>query len=187
MHAAAMIAMIRRKYEVLGPVLDERSRRRWAATEARELGWGGISAVAVATGLARDTIHAGLAELRQEQAQTPRLPDLRLRRPGGGRKPLTQTDPGLARALDRLVDPLTRGHPESPLRWTCKSTRRLAAELTRQGHALSPNTVAALLRAEGYSLQANRKTREGRQHPDRDAQFAYLNGACRPSSGPASR
>jgi hypothetical protein len=176
MHDAAMIATIRRKYEVLSPVLDERSRRRWAATEARELGWGGISAVAVATGLARDTIRSGLAELRRQQDQPPTLPDLRLRRPGGGRKPLTESDPGLARALDRLVDPVTRGHPESPLRWTCKSTRRLAAELARQGHAVSPNTVAALLRAQGYSLQANRKTREGRQHPDRDAQFAYLNG-----------
>jgi hypothetical protein len=176
MHDAAMIALIRRKYDFMSPVLDERSRRRWAATEARELGWGGISAVAVATGLARDTIRAGLAELRHEQTQPPALPDGRLRRPGGGRKPLTEADPGLTRALDRLVDPVTRGHPESPLRWTCKSTRRLAAELTRQGHPASPNTVAALLRAEGYSLQANRKTREGRQHPDRDAQFAYLNG-----------
>jgi hypothetical protein len=173
--------MIRRKYEVLSPILDERSRRRWAATEAQELGWGGISAVAVATGLARDTIRAGLAELRHQQHQPPTLPDLRLRRPGGGRKPLTVTDPGLARALDRLVDPVTRGHPESPLRWTCKSTHRLAEELTRQGHAVSPNTVATLLRATGYSLQANRKTREGRQHPDRDAQFAYLNGRVRAS------
>src|SRR5262245_7337381 len=179
MHDAAIIETIRRKYEVLGPVRDERSRRRWAATEAKELGWGGISAVAAATGLARDTIRAGLAELRQQHSQPPALPALRLRQPGGGRKPLTASDPGLARALDRLVDPVTRGHPESPLRWTCKGIRRLAADLTRQGHAVSPNTVAALLRAEGYSLQANRKTREGKQHPDRDAQFAYLNGRVR--------
>jgi hypothetical protein len=176
MHDATALDTIRRKYEVMSPVLDERSRRRWAAAEAKELGWGGISAVTAATGLARDTIRAGLAELRQLQAQPPALPDPRLRRPGGGRKPLTETDPGLAEALDRLVDPLTRGHPESPLRWTCKSTRRLAEELTRQGHPASPNTVAALLRADGFSLQANRKTREGKQHPDRDAQFAYLNG-----------
>src|SRR5215472_8663426 len=176
MHDAAMIALIRRKLDLMSPVLDERSRRRWAATEARELGWGGISAVAAATGLSRDTIRAGLAVLRHERARPPALPDGRLRRPGGGRKPLTEADPGLTRALDRLVDPATRGHPESPLRWTCKSTRRLAEELTRQGHPVSPNTVAALLRTEGYSLQANRKTREGRQHPDRDTQFAYLNG-----------
>src|SRR5579884_2247863 len=128
MHDAAMIALIRRKYETLSPVLDERSRRRWAATEARELGWGGISALAAATGLARDTIRAGLAELRHEQTQPPALPDFRLRRPGGGRKPLAEADPGLTRALDRLVDPVTRGHPEPPLRWTCKSTRRLAEE-----------------------------------------------------------
>jgi hypothetical protein len=176
MQDATTLDTLRRKYEVLYPVLDERSRRQWAAAEARELGWGGISAVATATGLARDTIRAGLAELRQRDSGPPALPDPHLRRPGGGRKALTQTDPDLARALDALVDPATRGHPESPLRWTCKSTRRLAAELTRQGHPASANTVAALLRAEGYSLQANRKTREGRQHPDRDAQFAYLNG-----------
>jgi len=176
MHDATTLDAIRRKYEVLNPVLDERSRRRWAAAEARELGWGGITAVSAATGLARDTIRAGLAELRLQQAQPPALPDARIRRPGGGRKPLAETDPGLAAALDRLVDPATRGHPESPLRWTCKSTRRLADELTRQGRPVSPNTVAALLRADGYSLQANRKTREGKQHPDRDAQFAYLNG-----------
>jgi hypothetical protein len=176
MQDAIPLDALRRKYEVLYPVLDERSRRQWAAAEARELGWGGISAVAAATGLARDTIRAGLAELRQRDREPPALPDPRLRRPGGGRNPLTQADPGLAKALDALVDPATRGHPESPLRWTCKSTRRLAEALTRQGHPASPNTVAALLRADGYSLQANRKTREGRQHPDRDAQFAYLNG-----------
>ena len=175
MRDAAVIETIRRKYELMGPVLDERSRRRWAAAEAKELGWGGISAVAAATGLARDTIRFGLAELRRQQRQPPTLPDFRLRRAGAGRKPLIVNDPGLTRALDRLVDPVTRGHPESPLRWTCKSIRRLAAELTHQGHAVSPNTVAALLRAEGYSLQANRKTREGKQHPDRDAQFVYLN------------
>src|SRR5438270_9928395 len=108
MRDAAVIETIRRKYELMGPVLDERSRRRWAATEARELGWGGISAVAGATGLARDTIRAGLAELRRQQTQPPALPDLRLRRPGGGREPLTEADPGLTRALDRLVDPVTR-------------------------------------------------------------------------------
>jgi hypothetical protein len=179
MQDATTIDTVRRKYDLLNAVLDERSRRQWAAAEAKELGWGGITAVAAATGLARDTIRAGLAELRQREASPPALPELRLRRPGGGRKPLTESDPNLAAALDRLVDPLTRGHPGSPLRWTCKSTRRLAQELARQGHPASVNTVAALLRADGYSLQANRKTREGRQHPDRDAQFAYLNGRVR--------
>jgi Rhodopirellula transposase DDE domain len=174
MQDATIVAGVRRKYDALLPVLDERARRHWAATEARELGWGGISAVAQATGLARDTIHAGIRELRQ-----PGPPSSRLRRPGGGRKPLTAVDRGLPRALDALVDPATRGDPESPLRWTCKSTYRLAEELTRQGHPVSPRTVAALLQADGYSLQANRKTREGKAHPDRNAQFEYLNGRVR--------
>jgi hypothetical protein len=158
-------------------VLDERARRHWAATEALELGWGGISAVAQATGLARDTIRAGIRELRQRPAPPPGAG--RIRRPGGGRKPLAELDPGLSQALDALVDPATRGDPASPLRWTCKSTARLAAALTGQGHPVSPRTVAALLRADGYSLQACRKTREGKSHPDRNAQFEYLNGRVR--------
>jgi hypothetical protein len=177
MQDATIVAGLRRKYEALLPVLDERARRHWAATEALELGWGGISAVAHATGLARDTIYGGIRELRRPGQ--PPLPPPRIRRPGGGRKPLTAVDPGLPRALDALVDPATRGDPESPLRWTCKSTYRLAEELTRQGHPVSPRTVAALLRADGYSLQANRKTREGRSHPDRNAQFEYLNSRVR--------
>src|SRR5262245_315277 len=177
MHDTAIVEGLCREYEALRPVLDERARRHWAAAEASELGWGGISAVAAATGLARDTIRAGTRELRQR----PVVPAGagRIRRPGGGRKPLAQLDPGLRRALDALVDPATRGDPESPLRWTCKSTARLAAELTGQGHPVSPRTVAALLRADGYSPQACRKTREGKSHPDRNAQFEYLNGRAR--------
>jgi Rhodopirellula transposase DDE domain len=176
MQDATIVARLRRKYQALLPVFDERARRHWAATEALELGRGGISAVADATGLARDTIYAGLRELRQP-GQPPLPP--RIRRPGGGRKPLTTVDPELSGVLDALVDPATRGDPESPLRWTCKSTYRLAEELTRQGHPVSPRTVAALLQADGYSLQANSKTREGRTHPDRNAQFEYLNGRVR--------
>jgi Rhodopirellula transposase DDE domain len=159
----------------LGPVMDERTRRQWAAAEAAELGWGGVSAVAAATGLSRTTITAGLRELRYraEHPEEPASP--RIRRPGGGPKRLTQTDPGLLPALEALVDPVTRGDPDSPLRWTCKSTRRLADELTRQGHPVCPRSVAALLIGAGYSLQANRKTREGGSHPDRNAQFEYIN------------
>jgi len=150
-------------------------RRQWAASEARELGWGGVTAVARATGFSRVTITAGLRELklplRKRVAEAARV-----RRPGGGRRSLAEDDPELLATLETLIEPATRGDPESPLRWTCKSTRRLAEELTRQKHPASPSTVARLLRAAGYSLQANRKTREGASHPDRNAQFEYING-----------
>jgi hypothetical protein len=172
-----IIDRIRRKFQVLAPLLDERTRRPWAAAEAAELAWGGVTAVAAATGLSRTTIAAGLRELRGADAAT--VPVGQVRRPGGGRKLAEEADPGLLAALDALIDPVTRGDPESPLRWTCKSTRRLAAELSRQGHPVSASTVAALLRGLGYSLQANRKTREGGTHPDRDAQFAYINDQTR--------
>jgi hypothetical protein len=158
--------------------MDERGRRQWAAAEAGELGWGGVSAVARATGLSRTTITAGLRELDLPAAKRA-AEATRVRRPGGGRKPLTETDPGLLAALEALIEPTTRGDPESPLRWTCKSTRRLADELTRQRHAVGANTVAALLRQAGYSLQANRKTREGACHPDRNAQFEHINTQVR--------
>jgi hypothetical protein len=175
MHDAAAIARIQRKFAALDPVLDERSRRHWAASEALEWGRGGITWVAAATGMARDTIRRGLVEVQQRLAN-PQLPWLpRVRQAGGGRKPLRQTDPDLLSALEALVDPLTRGDPQSPLRWTCKSTRRLAEELCRQRHPVSDRTVAVLLREAGYSLQANRKTREGGRHPDRNAQFEYIN------------
>jgi len=174
MYDAAAIERIQLKYAALDPVLDERLRRQWAATEANALGWGGVSLVARATGLARNTVAHGVRELA-ERAQAPHAPvPALLRKAGAGRKRLTATDPTLLQALDALVDPLTRGHPESPLRWTCKSTRKLAEELQRQQHAVSDRTVAALLRQEGYSLQANRKTQEGKHHPDRNAQFEYI-------------
>jgi len=153
-------------------------RRQWAAAEARELGWGGVTAVARATGLSRVTITAGLRELDQP-ARERAAEAARVRRPGGGRKRLTETDPALRAALEELIEPTTRGDPESPLRWTCKSTRRLAEELTRQKHPVSPRTVAMLLQEAEYSLQGNRKTREGASHPDRNAQFEHINASVR--------
>lgn len=178
MQDATAIERIQRMYRTLSPEMDERMRRQWAAAEAREQGWGGVTLVAQACGLSRTTITAGLHELdlppSQRQAEA-----LRVRRPGGGRRPLAQTDPELVAALERLIDPVTRGDPMSPLRWTCKSTRRLAEELASRHHPVSAPTVAALLRRAGYSLQANAKTREGTSHPDRDAQFRHINDTVR--------
>jgi len=161
---------LRTKYTALAPVLTERSRRLWAATEARALGRGGIERVREATGLARSTIERGIQELKSGETLSPE----RTRRPGGGRKRATDKDATLAEDLEALVEPTASGDPDSPLRWTSKSVRRLAEELRAQGHEVSHNLVAELLRASGYSLQANRKTREGPQHPDRDAQFRYI-------------
>jgi len=175
---AQSITQIRRKYHSLSVEMDERGRRQWAAAEARELGWGGVTAVARAIGLSRTTITAGLRELELPTGQRA-TEGMRVRQPGGGRKALTETDSGLLAALEALIEPTTRGDPESPLRWTCKSTRRLADELTRQRHPVGANTVAALLRQGGYSLQANRKTREGASHPDRNAQFEHINAQVR--------
>ncbi len=152
MQDAGTIRRIRVKYRSLASMMDERMRRQWAATEAADLGWGGVTAVATATGLARNTIMVGTHELEVRRAHPRAAISLRLRREGGGRKALTETDPELLQALERLVDPVTRGHPQSPLRWTCKSTGKLAEELTRQNHPVSDRTVAALLRAAGYSL-----------------------------------
>jgi Rhodopirellula transposase DDE domain len=171
----AAITRIRRKYRVVAPELDERRRRQWAAAEAREVGYGGVSVVARATGLARSTIHAGLRDLRASRRQRRQAAN-RIRGAGGGRRRVTTNDPALLSALLALIEATTRGDPESPLRWTCKSTAQLAHELTRQHHPVSPRTVATLLKDAGYSLQANRKTREGTAHPDRDAQFRYLAG-----------
>lgn len=168
------MATVQTKFQALRPSMDERMRRHWAAAEAMTLGRGGISLVSRATGLSRNTIADGMQELKQRRAEPSILLPSRLRQPGAGRKPITELYPGIEQALDRLVDPTTRGHPESPLRWTCKSTRRLAAELQRQGFAISDRTVAHLLYAADYSLQANRKTQEGKGHPDRDAQFRYI-------------
>ncbi len=162
---------IRAKYRALLPAMDERHRRMWAGTEARALGRGGIAVVTRAIGLARNTIVRGLAEL------APKKPlDLsRVRRSGAGRKRATLLVPGLTTALEELVEPVTRGDPESPLRWTCKSTRHLAEELNTQGYEVSHTLVAGLLHDLEYSLQANRKTLEGTSHPDRNAQFEHIN------------
>ena len=164
MQDATVIERIRVKFRALDAVLNERSRRQWAATEAKDYGYGGVTAVAAATGLARDTIAAGLRELEYRECHPAEPVTRRLRRDGAGRKSLTESDPTLLTALEALLEPLTRGDPESPLRWTCKSTRRLAEELTDQGHRVGYRTVAWLLHEAGYSLQANRKTREGGQH-----------------------
>src|SRR5262249_1199154 len=163
-------------FAILKPLLDERTRRLWAAVEARALGRGGISQVVAATGLSRATVRAGLQELTLPATTTgPQTPPERLRRPGGGRKPLGTCDPHLLQALETLVDPVTRGDPMSLLRWTCKSAAKLAAALQAHGHAVSERTVNRLLHDLGYSLQANRKTLEGGHHRERDAQFQYIN------------
>lgn len=175
MQDAATIKKIRGKYAAMRGVMDERVRRQWAASEALALGWGGVSAVAAATGMSRNTIDVGVRELRA-RAGKPKSPvGVRIRREGGGRKRATEVDEGLQEALEALLEPVTRGHPESPLRWTCKSTQKLAEELRRQHHPVGARTVAGLLREAGYSLQANRKTREGASHPDRNAQFEFIN------------
>jgi transposase len=155
----------------LRDALDERSRRLAAAAESLAIGRGGIAAVAQATGMSRPSIRLGLSELKQPAAHPPN----RIRRPGGGRKSTVSQDPELVRDLERLVEPVTRGDPESPLRWTCKSLRKLAAELGAMGHKTSHRMVGELLHHLGYSLQANSKTKEGTSHPDRNAQFEYLN------------
>ena len=165
------------KFEALSPVMDERLTRLWAAAEAEAYGRGGPAAVTKATGILGKRILAGRRDLAALRASPPTEPaqEQRIRKPGAGRKRLEDTQPGLVEALDALIDPSTRGDPESPLRWTCKSTRRLAEELTTQGFQISPTKVGELLAADGYSLQANSKTREGSQHPDRNAQFERIN------------
>jgi transposase len=168
--------LIRAKFKALSGRLDEATLRLWAAVEARMMGRGGVTAVATASGLSRTTIYAGLREL--ERAPTDDAPRAsspgRIRAQGGGRKRLTVKDPTLLRDLDALVEPSTRGDPQSPLRWTCKSTPRLAKELEAKGHSVSQRSVCDLLAQLGYSLQATRKIREGGHHDDRDAQFAYI-------------
>ena len=166
-----IVQWIESKYRGLHDELSEFTRRRWAAVEAVSLGRGGISAVSAATGLAHSTIRRGIHELNNASAP----PASRERRQGAGRKRIDVIDPYIRESLECLVEPDSRGDPQSPLRWTCKSTRRLAKELTAQGHAVGPTTVRHLLKAAGYSLQANRKTREGKAHPDRDAQFRHIN------------
>jgi DNA-binding transcriptional ArsR family regulator len=177
MIAASVIKQIQRKYQQLEGLLNERSRRCWAATEALALGYGGILAVHRATGLSQNTIRAGLKELEAE-GMVPLSPR-RQRQPGGGRKRVTVKDPTILAALDGLIEPSSRGAPESLLRWTCKSVNQLATALAAQGHPVSAMTVYHLLREMGYSLQSNRKTQEGEQHPDRDAQFQYIDAQVR--------
>ena len=164
------LAGVRDRFRTLEGVLDERSRRLLAAAESKTWGRGGISAVSQATGMSRQVIRQGLQELSD-----PAVPASgRIRRPGGGRKKAKQKDPTLLADLEKLVEPTTRGHPESCLRWTCKSVRKLAEELQRLGHQVSYPVVAELLHELDYSLQANRKTKEGNSHPDRNAQFEYI-------------
>ena len=163
------------RFRALAPEFDERRRRLWAAAEARSHGRGGVTAVARATGIAATTIHKGLRELASGETLAPG----RVRRPGGGRKPLSEQDATLVRDLERLLDADSRGDPCSPLRWTAKSVRNLAEALRGQGHQVHFTTVAKLLRGLGYSLQANAKTREGASHPDRDAQFRQISETVR--------
>lgn len=161
---------LRRKFSDVWPLLDERSRRLMAASEARSLGYGGVSRVRRACGLSRKAIAKGIREI----ADGSTIPG-RIRRSGAGRKNIVERDPKLLTSLERLIEPETRGDPESPLRWICKSTRTLAAQLTMQKHPVSHEKVAQLLRDQNYSLQSNRKTEEGADHPDRDAQFRHIN------------
>jgi hypothetical protein len=162
---------IRAKYEALSPCLNERSRRLWCATEAMDIGWGGIALVSRATGISQSTIWRGTQELKSGESPEPG----RVRRPGGGRKKLVEKDDTLLRDVESLVEPTVSGDPESPLLWTSKSVRKLAAELRAMGHSISFRTVADVLRDAGYTLQSNRKAQEGRSHPDRDAQFRHIN------------
>ena len=162
---------IKQRFSSLEPFLDERLRRLYAAAEAKALGYGGVSTVARATGVSRRAIGVGLKELGDPVATSV----TGIRKPGGGRKRTVDQDATLVHDLEQLVEPVSRGDPESPLRWTCKSVRKLAEELNRQGHQVSHRLVAELLQELGYSLQANRKTREGAAHPDRNAQFEHLN------------
>jgi transposase len=172
--AVEIVESLAAKFSALLPHLDERQRRLYLGSEARSLGHGGIAAVARAAGVSRQTVVSGVDELEAGGE-----PLEGTRRPGGGRKRLTETDPGLRSALLSLVEPDSRGDPCSPLRWTTKSTRHLAGELTELGHPVSADTVAALLKQEGFSLQGNAKTIEGRQHPDRDGQFGHIHGQVR--------
>jgi hypothetical protein len=181
MEESATLDTLRTKFELLRPLMDERMRRQWAACEALSLKRGGVTVVARATGLSRTTIGEGMRELRErtnlgieDEICVCELPK-RIRRPGGGRHPLKANDLTLVRDLEALIEPTTRGDPQSPLRWTCKSTRNLAEALGLQRHQVSYPTVALLLHDLGYSLQANRKTREGSSHADRDAQFEHIN------------
>jgi transposase len=162
------------RFKLFSPFLNERQRRLLAGIEAQILGYGGVSRVAKVTGLSRNTVAAGALEFRKAKVNGIAPVKDRIRKPGGGRKRTIQKDPALKANLEQLIEPITRGDPESALLWTCKSVRRLADELKKMGHETSHRMVAELLGQMGYSLQANRKTKEGGSHPDRDAQFEYI-------------
>lgn len=176
MHMASDADSLRRKFSKVWALLDERSRRLMAASEALSLGYGGVSIIRRASGLSRKAIAKGIREIADGNVMAGRI-----RRPGAGRKSILEHDPKLLVTLERLIEPETRGDPESPLRWICKSTRTLAAQLTRQKHPVSHEKVAQLLRDQHYSLQSNRKTEEGANHPDRDAQFRHINAEVKRS------
>ena len=161
---------IEKRFRTISPFLDEKRRRVWAATEAGHIGYGGVSVVSRATGLTRKTIRKGIEELANPEYESGRQ-----RRVGAGRKKVTENDTEIKEALEVLIEPYVRGDPMSPLRWTCKSTKRLSMELTKQGHKVSPRTVARLLKEMDYRLQSNRKRFEGTQHADRNEQFEYIN------------
>ena len=176
MDRRSSVAVIQKKYRMLSAALDEKTRRLWAASEATSVGWGGVSIVSKATGLAHTTIRRGVRDLEGVASSTDKIVgSSRVRRAGAGRKNIVESNPQICETLESLIEPATRGDPESALKWTCKSTRRLSAELNQQGHSIGPTRVRALLHELDYSLQANRKTREGIDHPDRDAQFSYIN------------
>jgi hypothetical protein len=178
MQQKATLEMIGVKYRMLAPYMDERMRRNWAASEVQACGWGGLRAVSRVIGMSPNTIRKGLGDLAL-RAKNPDAPvERRLRRAGGGRKRQSELDPELIKQLEGLIEPGTRGDPQSLLRWTCKSTTNLATQLRQLGHPVSPRTVGRMLNAAGYSLQSNRKTREGGTHPDRNAQFEYIHAAA---------
>ena len=164
------LAGVKQRFSAVRDLLDERSRRLVLAAESLSLGRGGISAVSRVTGISRPVIRDGIKELKAPA----KVGRGRVRRPGGGRKRIAERDPSVKSDLEKLVEPVTRGDPESPLRWTCKSVRRLAAELVKLGHSISYPVVADLLHELGFSLQANQKTKEGGSHPDRNAQFEHI-------------
>jgi transposase len=174
--------LIRQRFEALEPVLDEQGRRRFAAAEALALGHGGVTLVSKVTGIARSTINRGIDEIEERRSAG----EGRVRRPGGGRKPKTEQDPTLLEDLKNLLEASTRGDPMSPLLWTSKSLEKLSVALKDMSHDVCPNVVAKLLRKLGYSLQSNRKTREGSNHPDRDAQFRYLDARMKEHLGEGS-
>ena len=177
LHALRGGLTVRSKYQRLRGVMDERVTRLWAATEAEALGYGGIATVVQATGISKSRVRAGLRDLAEQALHPPTGPARaqRIRRPGAGRPALVEADPRLVSDLESLVDPVTRGDPESPLRWTCKSKDKLAAALREMGHKVSATLVGRLLHQLDYSLQVVRKTREGKQSPDRNAQFEHIN------------